>query len=63
MVKTPIQVRLTDEERSALDDYRRKQQNPPSRAQAAREMIRMALGSRHEDGGAIPKPFATEHAA
>ncbi|MDR3420137.1 MAG: hypothetical protein P4L80_02665 [Xanthobacteraceae bacterium] len=40
---TPIQVRLPDEERDALDAYRREQQNPPSRAKAAREIIRRAL--------------------
>ena len=43
---TPIQVRLPDEERDALDNYRRAQQNPPSRASAARELIRRAL-SKH----------------
>jgi hypothetical protein len=40
---TPIQIRLPDEERDALDAYRREQQNPPSRAQAAREILRRAL--------------------
>jgi hypothetical protein len=40
---TPIQVRLPDEERDALDAFRREQQNPPSRAQAARQLIRRAL--------------------
>lgn len=43
---TPIQVRLPDEERSALDTYRREQENPPSRAKAARELIRQALHER-----------------
>jgi hypothetical protein len=41
--KTPVQVRFLDEERDALDNYRREQLNPPSRAQAARELIRHAL--------------------
>ena len=40
---TPITVRLADEECDALDAYRRGQQNPPSRAAAAREIIRRAL--------------------
>lgn len=40
---TPVQVRLPDEECAALDDFRREQQNPPSRASAARELIRRAL--------------------
>ena len=38
-----MQVKLQDEERDALDAYRREQQNPPSRAKAARELIRRAL--------------------
>ena len=46
LAKTPIQVRLAAEERDALDSYRREQQNPPSRAQAARELIRRALSKR-----------------
>jgi hypothetical protein len=40
---TPIQIRLQDAERNALDHYRRQQQNPPSRAAAARALIRRAL--------------------
>ena len=40
---TPIQVRLPDEERDMLDAFRRQQQNPPSRAQAAREFIRRGV--------------------
>lgn len=43
---TPIQVRLPDDERVALDRYRREQENPPSRAQAARQLIRRALSER-----------------
>jgi hypothetical protein len=43
---TPIQVRLPDDERAALDTYRRQQENPPSRAKAARELIRRALSER-----------------
>jgi hypothetical protein len=44
--RTPVQVRLPDDERDALDCYRREQVNPPSRAQAARELIRRALNER-----------------
>ena len=42
-IGTPVQVRLQDDERDALDNYRRQQSNPPSRGQAARELIRRAL--------------------
>lgn len=42
-VGTPIQVRLPDEELSALDGYRRGKLNPPSRGQAIRELTRSAL--------------------
>jgi hypothetical protein len=44
--KTPVQIRLPDEERNALDNYRREKLNPPSRAEAARELIRSALAQR-----------------
>jgi hypothetical protein len=40
---TPVQVRFPDEELSALDSYRREQRNPPSRAQAIRELTRAVL--------------------
>lgn len=40
---TPVQVRLPDSERDALDRYRRRQLNPPSRARAARDLISRAL--------------------
>jgi hypothetical protein len=43
---TPVQVRLQDPERDALDQYRREFCNPPSRGQAARELIRRALNER-----------------
>jgi hypothetical protein len=43
---TLVQIRFQDEERDALDCYRRQQVNPPSRAQAARELIRRALSER-----------------
>ena len=49
---TPVQVRLADDERDALDRYRREKSNPPSRAQAARELIRLALAER--DSAAAP---------
>jgi hypothetical protein len=41
---TPIQVRFPDEELNALDRYRRERRNPPSRAQAIRELTRAGLG-------------------
>ena len=43
MTKIPVQVRFEDAEFEALDNYRRQQANPPSRAQAARDLIRLAL--------------------
>jgi hypothetical protein len=43
---TAIQVRLPDEDREALDAWRRQQPNPPSRAQAVRALFRDALGLR-----------------
>jgi hypothetical protein len=40
---TPVQVRLPDEELSALDRYRREKLNPPSRSRALRELAHIAL--------------------
>jgi hypothetical protein len=40
---TPVQVRLTDEELEALDSFRREQRNPPSRAQAIRQLTRAVV--------------------
>lgn len=51
---TPVQVRLPEEEREALDTYRREQHNPPSRAQALRDLARRALSER----GCSPDPCA-----
>jgi hypothetical protein len=48
---TLVQIRFQDEERDALDSYRRQQLNPPSRAQAARELIRRALSERSGSAG------------
>jgi hypothetical protein len=45
---TLVQIRFQDDERDALDSYRRRQLNPPSRAQAARELIRRALNDRSD---------------
>jgi hypothetical protein len=55
---TPVQVRFSDEELNALDNYRCEQRNPPSRAQAIRELTRVGLMSsetddRHDEGRAI----------
>lgn len=49
---TPIQIRLPDDELDALDAFRREQQNPPSRAQAARELIRRAIHKNERSIGA-----------
>jgi hypothetical protein len=48
---TLVQIRFQDEERDALDSYRRQQTNPPSRAQAARDLIRFALDQRDASAG------------
>jgi hypothetical protein len=54
--KTPVQVHLEDDEREALDNYRRQQANPPSRARAARELMRRALSERdRRRGGHSPE--------
>jgi hypothetical protein len=39
----PVQVRLPDDELSALDSYRREKLNPPSRGRALRELARIGL--------------------
>jgi hypothetical protein len=49
---TLVQIRFQDEDRDALDRYRRQQLNPPSRAQAAREIIRRVLSDRSGSGNA-----------
>jgi hypothetical protein len=55
---TPVQVRLQDDELSALDRYRREKLNPPSRSRALRELAHIALV-----GSTIsPKPDAIEPA-
>ena len=51
MTITPVQVRLREDEREALDQYRRQKLNPPTRAQAARELIRRVLIDREVVGG------------
>jgi hypothetical protein len=43
---TFVQIRFRDDERDLLDTYRRQQTNPPSRAQAARELVCRALTER-----------------
>ena len=55
---TPVQVRLQDDELSALDSYRREKPNPPSRGRALRELAQKALF-----GSAIsPNSCTTDHA-
>ena len=46
---TPVQLRLQENDRDLLDQYRREQSNPPSRAQAARELMLRALVDRMSD--------------
>jgi hypothetical protein len=53
---TPVQVRLQDDELSALDRYRREKLNPPSRSRALRELANFALASSAHS----PKPDAIE---
>jgi hypothetical protein len=40
---TCIQIRVPEGELGALDDYRREQRNPPSRARAVMDIVRRAL--------------------
>jgi hypothetical protein len=54
-VVTPVQIRFGENEIHALDDYRRAQANPPSRAAAGRELIRRALIEQEESARAMPK--------
>ena len=51
-VGTPVQVRFLEKELGNLDRFRREQRNPPSRAQAIRELLRVGLinPSRVKDG-------------
>jgi hypothetical protein len=56
---TAIQVRLPDDELGALDSYRRKKLNPPSRSKALRELACITLfGS-----ATSPNPSAIEQSA
>ena len=49
MSNVPIQIRLTDKDCAALDQYRRSQTNPPTRPEAIRALLRkaLALGDPH----------------
>jgi hypothetical protein len=55
---TPVQVRLQNDELSALDSYRREKVNPPFRSRALRELANFALVSSAHS----PKPHAIEPA-
>ena len=58
---TPVQVRLQDDELSALDSYRRGKLNPPSRSRALRELANFALvSSAHSAKPDVIEP-AQEH--
>ena len=41
---TPVMVRLSPDERSSVDAWRRKQTDLPSRPEAIRRLVKMALG-------------------
>jgi hypothetical protein len=43
MPGVPVQTRLNLDELGALDSYRRKKPNPPTRGKALRELLRRAL--------------------
>jgi hypothetical protein len=43
MPGVPVQTRLNLDELGALDSYRRKKLNPPTRGKALRELLRCAL--------------------
>jgi hypothetical protein len=49
---TAAQVRMTHEERRALDDWRRRQQEIPTRPQAIREAIRRLVAQEAGSGSA-----------
>jgi hypothetical protein len=55
---TPVQVRLPDDELSALDRYRREKANPPSRSRALRELAHISLFGSFNS----PNPGAIEQA-
>jgi hypothetical protein len=57
-VRTAVQVRLFPDERDALDRYRREHENPPSRPEAARELLRQKLGLRTVDCGSTASAAA-----
>lgn len=54
----PIQARLSEDELNALDSYRRRKLNPPSRAQALRELANRGLAGIRS---APPLDRANEH--
>ena len=43
MSNIPIQIRMPDKDRAALDEWRRSQANPPTRPEAIRQLLRKAL--------------------
>jgi hypothetical protein len=48
----PVQIRLQEAQREALDQYRRSQLNPPSRAKAVLELMLHALNDNSGSGNA-----------
>jgi hypothetical protein len=56
---TQVQVRLQHDVLGVLDDYRRKQPNPPSRGKALRDLARDALRramSSHDGSSGTSRP-------
>jgi hypothetical protein len=58
--RTPVQVRLFDDELNELDRFRRKHKNLPTRPEAARELLREKLGLRSVDCSSTASPAAQE---
>jgi hypothetical protein len=53
MKTTPISLNLKADERTALDRWRRQQDDPPSRPAAIRQILREALS---HNGAGLPGP-------
>jgi hypothetical protein len=64
MSNIPIQVRMSADKVSALDNYRRTMPNPPSRARALRELACGALDKlQHTDASSVHGEIASDVAA
>jgi hypothetical protein len=58
--KTLVQVPLSPNERQAVDDFRRRHKDLPSRPEAIRELFHLGL-SKHSGGVAHNKLAETQH--